>query len=143
MAITLKYIGELFFFFFFYFSIVYFLTNRVKFLTDNFIFTTCLEDPTYMIRAVPSNGSDNIYCTLLAHCAVHGAMAGYTGFTVGLVNGKHAYIPFHVSFLSSPATFISDFNLKFKWIRESGYTFDSINNCFLSMFLKKLGLNLQ
>ncbi|XP_074570453.1 ATP-dependent 6-phosphofructokinase 6-like [Curcuma longa] len=52
-------------------------------------------DPTYMIRAVPSNASDNVYCTLLAHSAVHGAMAGYTGFTTGPVNGRHAYIPFH------------------------------------------------
>ncbi|XP_057977216.1 ATP-dependent 6-phosphofructokinase 3-like [Malania oleifera] len=52
-------------------------------------------DPTYMIRAVPSNASDNVYCTLLAHSAIHGAMAGYTGFTVGPVNGRHAYIPFH------------------------------------------------
>ncbi|OVA08516.1 Phosphofructokinase domain [Macleaya cordata] len=52
-------------------------------------------DPTYMIRAVPSNASDNVYCTLLAQSAVHGAMAGYTGFTVGPVNGRHAYIPFH------------------------------------------------
>ncbi|XP_020583880.1 ATP-dependent 6-phosphofructokinase 6-like isoform X2 [Phalaenopsis equestris] len=52
-------------------------------------------DPTYMIRAVPSNASDNVYCTLLAHSAIHGAMAGYTGFTVGPVNGRHAYIPFY------------------------------------------------
>ncbi|CAK9324661.1 unnamed protein product [Citrullus colocynthis] len=52
-------------------------------------------DPTYMIRAVPSIASDNIFCTLLAHSAIHGAMAGYTGFTVGPVNGRHAYIPFH------------------------------------------------
>jgi 6-phosphofructokinase 1 len=50
-----------------------------------------------MIRAVPSNASDNVYCTLLAHNALHGAMAGYTGFTVGPVNGRHAYIPFYVS----------------------------------------------
>uniref|UniRef100_A0A2P2JNI5 ATP-dependent 6-phosphofructokinase n=3 Tax=Rhizophora mucronata TaxID=61149 RepID=A0A2P2JNI5_RHIMU len=50
-------------------------------------------DPTYMIRAIPSIASDNIYCTLLAHSAVHGAMAGYTGFTVGPVNSRHAYIP--------------------------------------------------
>ncbi|KAL1533073.1 ATP-dependent 6-phosphofructokinase 4, chloroplastic [Salvia divinorum] len=50
-------------------------------------------DPTYMIRAIPSNASDNIYCTLLAHSAIHGAMAGYTGFTVGPVNSRHAYIP--------------------------------------------------
>ncbi|XXG57307.1 hypothetical protein AAC387_Pa03g4493 [Persea americana] len=52
-------------------------------------------DPTYMIRAIPSNASDNVYCTLLAQSAVHGAMAGYTGFTVGLVNGRHTYIPFY------------------------------------------------
>lgn len=54
-------------------------------------------DPTYMIRAIPSNASDNIYCSLLAHSAVHGAMAGFTGFVCGPVNGRHAYIPFHVS----------------------------------------------
>ncbi|GMH14243.1 hypothetical protein Nepgr_016084 [Nepenthes gracilis] len=52
-------------------------------------------DPTYMIRAVPGNASDNVYCTLLAQSAVHGAMAGYTGFTVGPVNNRHAYIPFY------------------------------------------------
>ncbi|XP_057958257.1 ATP-dependent 6-phosphofructokinase 6-like [Malania oleifera] len=52
-------------------------------------------DPTYMIRAIPSNASDNVCCTLLAQSAVHGAMAGYTGFTVGLVNGRHTYIPFN------------------------------------------------
>ncbi|CAN0907277.1 ATP-dependent 6-phosphofructokinase 3 [Linum grandiflorum] len=52
-------------------------------------------DPTYMIRAIPGNASDNVYCTLLAQSAVHGAMAGYTGFTVGPVNGRHAYIPFN------------------------------------------------
>ncbi|KAJ0964674.1 hypothetical protein J5N97_025812 [Dioscorea zingiberensis] len=47
------------------------------------------------IGAIPANASDNVYCTLLAHSAIHGAMAGYTGFTVGPVNGRHAYIPFH------------------------------------------------
>ncbi|WOL20545.1 hypothetical protein Cni_G29350 [Canna indica] len=52
-------------------------------------------DPTYMIRAIPSIASDNVYCTLLAQSAVHGAMAGYTGFTAGLVNGRHTYIPFY------------------------------------------------
>ncbi|KAJ4708569.1 ATP-dependent 6-phosphofructokinase [Melia azedarach] len=52
-------------------------------------------DPTYMIRAIPSNASDNVYCTLLAQSCVHGAMAGYTGFTSGLVNGRQTYIPFY------------------------------------------------
>lgn len=50
-------------------------------------------DPTYMVRAIPSNASDNVYCSLLAQSAVHGVMAGYTGFTCGPVNGRHAYIP--------------------------------------------------
>ncbi|XP_047342012.1 ATP-dependent 6-phosphofructokinase 6-like [Impatiens glandulifera] len=52
-------------------------------------------DPTYMIRAIPSNAADNVYCTLLAQNAVHGAMSGYTGFTSGVVNGSHTYIPFN------------------------------------------------
>lgn len=55
-----------------------------------------------MIRAIPANASDNVYSTLLAQSAVHGAMAGYTGFISGLVNGRHTYIPFNVSFFSSP-----------------------------------------
>ena len=58
-----------------------------------------LVDPTYMIRAIPANASDNVYCTLLAHSAIHGAMAGYTGFTIGPVNSRHAYIPFQVTCL--------------------------------------------
>ncbi|XP_024020759.1 ATP-dependent 6-phosphofructokinase 3 [Morus notabilis] len=61
----------------------------------NFAINLKYIDPTYMIRAIPSNASDNVYCTLLAQSAVHGAMAGYTGFTSGLVNGRQTYIPFH------------------------------------------------
>jgi 6-phosphofructokinase 1 len=49
-----------------------------------------------MVRAIPSNASDNVYCTLLAHSAIHGAMAGYCGFTVGPVNNRHCYIPIKV-----------------------------------------------
>lgn len=49
-----------------------------------------------MIRAVPSNASDNVYCTLLAHGAIHGAMAGFSGFVSGPVNNRHAYIPMGV-----------------------------------------------
>ena len=31
-------------------------------------------DPSYMIRSVPANASDSLYCMLLASNAVHGAM---------------------------------------------------------------------
>eukprot|EP00443_Scrippsiella_acuminata_P111992 CAMPEP_0115576416 /NCGR_PEP_ID=MMETSP0272-20121206/2544_1 /TAXON_ID=71861 /ORGANISM="Scrippsiella trochoidea, Strain CCMP3099" /LENGTH=3038 /DNA_ID=CAMNT_0003011193 /DNA_START=42 /DNA_END=9158 /DNA_ORIENTATION=- len=50
-------------------------------------------DPTYMIRAVPANANDSIYCSILAHAAVHGAMAGYTGMTVAQVDERYVYLP--------------------------------------------------
>lgn len=78
----------------------FFLQNTNILLVITSLFFASFVDPTYMIRAVPSIASDNIFCTLLAHSAIHGAMAGYTGFTVGPVNGRHAYIPFHVSLIS-------------------------------------------
>ncbi|KAF8726972.1 hypothetical protein HU200_019460 [Digitaria exilis] len=62
---------------------------------SNFPITLKYIDPTYMIHTMPPNTSDNIYCTLLVHSALHGAMSGYIGFTVTPVNGRHAYIPFY------------------------------------------------
>jgi 6-phosphofructokinase 1 len=50
-------------------------------------------DPTYMIRSVASNAGDTIMCAKLAQNAVHGAMAGYTGFSVGVVRNSVAWIP--------------------------------------------------
>lgn len=50
-------------------------------------------DPTYMIRTVMANSHDRIVCSQLAINAVHGAMAGFSGFTVGHVNNRVTYIP--------------------------------------------------
>jgi 6-phosphofructokinase 1 len=50
-------------------------------------------DPSYLIRSVPANGSDNIYCSILAQNAVHGAMAGFTGFVSGLLHNHYVYFP--------------------------------------------------
>ena len=50
-------------------------------------------DPSYMIRSVPANASDAMFCLILAQNAVHGAMAGFTAFSVGLVNNRVVYIP--------------------------------------------------
>lgn len=60
--------------------------------TDMDISTKYL-DPTYQIRAIPTTTHDNVLCILMAHAAVHGAFAGYTGFSAGPVNGKIAYLP--------------------------------------------------
>ncbi|XP_037474293.1 ATP-dependent 6-phosphofructokinase 3-like [Triticum dicoccoides] len=72
------------------------LTHKIKdhFKSKKMEMTIKYIDPTYMIRAIPSNATDNVYCTLLAHSAIHGAMAGYS-FTIVMVNGRHAYIPFY------------------------------------------------
>jgi hypothetical protein len=45
-------------------------------------------DPSYMVRSVAADAGDSYLCMLLAHAAAHGSMAGYTGFTVGLVNNR-------------------------------------------------------
>ena len=50
-------------------------------------------DPSYMVRGVPPNTADNVYCTQLAHNAVHGAFAGFTSFVVGSVNTRECYVP--------------------------------------------------
>ena len=50
-------------------------------------------DPSYMIRSIPTITTDRIYCKVLGQGAVHGAFAGFTDFTVGLVNTHYCYLP--------------------------------------------------
>jgi len=52
-------------------------------------------DPTYMVRSVPANASDSVYCAQLAQEAVHAAMAGYTGISVGMVDERYVMLPIH------------------------------------------------
>lgn len=59
----------------------------------NFEINLKLIDPTYEIRSVPANASDNLHCGLLSQSAVHGAMAGFSGFSVGLINTHFVLIP--------------------------------------------------
>ena len=59
----------------------------------NLALTLKYIDPTYAIRSVASNAVDTIMCAKLAQNAVHGAMAGYTGFSVGVVRNAVSLIP--------------------------------------------------
>jgi 6-phosphofructokinase 1 len=63
-----------------------------------------LIDPSYMIRAVPANAADSVNCMILAQNAVHGAFAGYTGFTAGTVNNRSVLLPIRLITATSPAT---------------------------------------
>ena len=61
-------------------------------------------DPSYMIRSVPANAADSLYCMQLAQNAVHGVMAGYTGFSVGLCNNRMVLLPIPELVATSPRT---------------------------------------
>ncbi|XP_057725362.1 ATP-dependent 6-phosphofructokinase 2 [Arachis stenosperma] len=80
------------------------------------LFTVKYIDPTYMIRAVAANATDNLYCTLLAHSAIHGIMAGYTGFVAGLINGNYAYIP--LDDIASAKNPVNTKDHKWSWVRS-------------------------
>jgi len=50
-------------------------------------------DPSYIIRSVPANAQDNVYCSQLAQHAVHAAMAGKTAMLVGRWHGAFVHLP--------------------------------------------------
>jgi 6-phosphofructokinase 1 len=56
-----------------------------------------LLDPSYMIRSVPANPYDSVYCVRLAHAAVHAAMAGRTEVVVGRWHGRFVHIPIRLA----------------------------------------------
>ena len=81
-----------------------FIRDRIVeyFATLNEECTVKYIDPSYMVRSVPANAADSLYCMTLALNAVHGAMAGYTGFTTGLVNNRVVYVPIPQLVSTSP-----------------------------------------
>ena len=50
-------------------------------------------DPSYSVRSTPACSTDSIYCTRLAHAAVHAAMAGKTGMMVSRWTGLFVHVP--------------------------------------------------
>jgi len=54
-------------------------------------------DPSYMVRSVPANAHDAIYCIQLAQNAVHAAMAGKTGIIIGQWNGHFTHVPINLA----------------------------------------------
>jgi 6-phosphofructokinase 1 len=50
-------------------------------------------EPSYMIRSVPANASDSIYCHSLGQYAVHAGMAGKTGLLVAMMKDEYVHLP--------------------------------------------------
>jgi 6-phosphofructokinase 1 len=54
-------------------------------------------DPSYLVRSVPANATDAMYCEALARNAVHAAMAGKTDLVIGRVHRVFAHVPIGVA----------------------------------------------
>ena len=50
-------------------------------------------DPSYIIRSATTTANDSKFCSQLAQNAVHGAMAGKTGFVAGIWSDTFTYLP--------------------------------------------------
>lgn len=50
-------------------------------------------DPSYMVRSIPAQGTDAIFCFQLAEAAVHAGMAGKTDMVVGSMNNAFSHVP--------------------------------------------------
>eukprot|EP00271_Cylindrocystis_brebissonii_P009161 TRINITY_DN23834_c0_g1_i1.p1 TRINITY_DN23834_c0_g1~~TRINITY_DN23834_c0_g1_i1.p1 ORF type:complete len:519 (+),score=119.52 TRINITY_DN23834_c0_g1_i1:131-1687(+) len=76
-------------------------------------------DPTYMIRARPPISSDHILCTILGQNAVHGAFAGYSNITIGMVNTHYALLPIP-AVIKQPRTVDPDSNMWHRCVTCTG-----------------------
>ncbi|MGL1934517.1 MAG: ATP-dependent 6-phosphofructokinase [Fibrobacterales bacterium] len=54
-------------------------------------------DPSYLIRSVSAQGTDAIFCFLLAKNAVHAAMAGKTNMVIGHWADSFTHVPIHLA----------------------------------------------
>lgn len=50
-------------------------------------------DPSYIIRSVPANSDDSVFCSDMARCAVHAGMAGKTNLLIGQWHGVFTHVP--------------------------------------------------
>jgi 6-phosphofructokinase 1 len=74
------------------------LKNEINAHFKNLQFPISLKyiDPSYIIRSVPANAADAIFCENLARNAVHAGMAGKTDTVIGLWHGLYVHLPIHL-----------------------------------------------
>jgi 6-phosphofructokinase 1 len=54
-------------------------------------------DPSYMIRSLPANANDHVFCSFLGRDAVHAGLAGKTKLLIGRWNNSFVHIPMSAS----------------------------------------------
>jgi 6-phosphofructokinase 1 len=78
-------------------DIGFFLKENIQqYFKDRYPVNLKLIEPSYMIRSLPANPHDAIFCYYLADHAVHAAMAGKTDMMVGYWNGHFTHVPLEV-----------------------------------------------
>ena len=72
-----------------------FLTHKIKEHFDKVGKEVNIKyfDPSYMVRSIPAQGTDAIFCFQLAEAAVHAGMAGKTDMVVGSMNNAFSHVP--------------------------------------------------
>jgi len=53
-------------------------------------------DPSYMIRSLPANANDRVFCNFLGRNSVHAGMAGKTSMLIGHWNNQFVHVPMKV-----------------------------------------------
>jgi 6-phosphofructokinase 1 len=79
-------------------------------------------DPSYLVRAIPANAHDAIFCMQLAQNAVHAGMAGKTGLVIGLWNNRFTHVPLTLATSKSKRLSPED-SLWFSVIEATGQPF--------------------
>ena len=72
-----------------------YLSDRIKehLTSKNMEVNLKYIDPSYMIRSMPANYSDRIYCGFLGQNAVHAGMAGKTAMLISRWHGHFVHVP--------------------------------------------------
>ncbi|MDA8137312.1 MAG: ATP-dependent 6-phosphofructokinase [Desulfobacteraceae bacterium] len=72
-----------------------FLRNAISnhFKSKNIEINMKYIDPSYMIRSLPANANDSVFCGFLGRNAVHAGMAGKTKMVIGSWNNHFVHIP--------------------------------------------------
>ncbi len=77
-----------------YKDIGFYLQKQIKdYFKDKLPINLKYIEPSYLIRSVPANAHDSIFCYHLAENAVHAAMAGKTDLMIGYWNGDFTNVP--------------------------------------------------
>ena len=72
-----------------------FLQKAIKnyFAAKDMNVTVKYIDPSYIVRSMPANTNDRVYCGQLGRNAVHAAMAGKTSMVVARMQDRFVHLP--------------------------------------------------